>query len=567
MHSFIQIREFSMTSEKKNFELDRRSLLKNILVGTGIGTSGVMNTFLTNMMVNLMQKGTAQAAGADPAFEDFKFISLSMNGGLPRYYWDLPINPNGNDLFVANPMVVTKFNSDGSSSYVNTKVGKYYLPHMWSGNIPTVSGFAPMADIAKNMLIMRGIDLTIDSHEIDRVRQIAPIPGSASLTGLVADASSTPIPAVGRNGGGNYYNSKKGIAYLELGGSNPLNTAMSPFSPSNLKIPFNSASVDQAIDQALLKMSANAESKNKYLPSTFSSRFNARKLMVKQFGNLQVEFNTIATKYRSLISRSFAPDSNLILKGVESMSIEGNSGPKHRIGEVEFYSDGDLLLSTDAKTSISELAEGMAIAEFMIINGLSSSINIQSGGISNFLVQQSISSFTKAVLKTNGRTSFTTDAHYAGADIALIVFTRYYRAISACLNELISKLKNTKTSGGNLYDKTLIAVTSDFNRLPRLDASGADHGWQGSNYTVFSGMISDLAVVGNLKTTDSAKRGTWGLAGELTEIGGREAIIGNASSTVSNLLEVKTPTPNDSSFTAKVNGKMKLTITSLKNVA
>ena len=557
-----------MSSEKKNFELDRRSLLKNILVGTGIGSSGVMNTFLTNMMINFMQKGTAQAAGGDPAFEDFKFISLSMNGGLPRYYWDLPINPNGNDQMVANPMVVTKFNRDGSSAYVNTKVGNYFLPHIWSGNIPTINGgVAPMKNIASNMLIMRGIDLTIDSHEIDRFRQVNPIPGGISLTGLVADAASTPIPAIGRNGGGNYYNSEKGIAYFEMGGSNPLTTAISPFTPSNLKIPFNNAAVDQAIDQALLKMTANAGNKNKFLPSSFNARFNARKLMAKQFGNLQVEFNSLVVKYRGLITRSFAPSANLILQGVEDRSIAGNGSVRHRIGEAENYTGADLLLTTDDRTLISDLAEGMAIAEYMVINGLSSSVNFQSGGISNFLVQQSINSTTKAIMRTNSRMGFSTDAHFAGSDVALVVFTRYYRAISACLNELISKLKNTKTSGGNLFDKTVIAVTSDFNRLPRIDAAGADHGWQGSNYTLFSGMINDLVVVGNVKTTDAAKRGTWGLAGGLTEIGGREAILGNAASTVSNLLEIKTPTPNDSPFTTKDKGKMKMMITSLKNVA
>ncbi len=566
MHSSIQIRESNMSSEKKNFELDRRSLLKNILVGTGISSSGLMNTFLTNMMVNFMEKGTAQAAGADPAFEDFKFISLIAAGGIPRYYWDLPINPNGNDSIVASSMVVSKFNRDGSSVYANTKVGKYYLPHIWSGNIPTTTGVVPMQNIAKNMMIMRGIDFAIDNHELDRYRQITPIAGGASLSGLIADSASTPIPAVGRNGGGSYYSSDKGIAYLELSGTDPLTIAASPFLPSNLKIPFNTAAIDQAIDQALLKMSANSNGKSKFLPSSFASRFNARKIMAKKFGNLLTEYSTLVKKYKLLITKSFGASSGLILPGIDDMSISANGGLKQRIGEVESYSGGDIILSTDEKTYISELAEGMAIAEYMIINGLSSSVNVQSGSILNFLVQKSINYKTNSAMKTNSRTSFIMDAHYAGSDIALLVFTRYYRAVSACLNELITKLKSTPTSTGNLFDKTIIALGSDFNRIPRVGGDGSDHGWQGSNYTIFSGMINELQIVGNVKI-DSGGRGTWGHAGALSEIGGRAPILGNVASTISNLLEVKTPTPNDSSFTIKEKGKAKLVITSLKNVA
>ena len=555
-----------MSSEKKFFELDRRSLLKNILVGTSIGTSGLMNTFLTNMMVNLMQKGAAQAAGADPAFEDFKFISLVMAGGFARYYWDLPIKPNGNDQIVFNPMVVTKFNPDGSSIYATTKVGNYTMPYLWNSMIPTVSGTTSMKDIAKNMLIMRGINLQIDSHQIDRTRQLAPIPGGVSLSGLVADSSSTPIPAVGRNGGNGYYQSAKGIAYLELGGSNPLTEAMSPFAPSSTMLSLNNGAIEKAIDQALLKMQSNSAGRDKYLPSTFASRFNAKKLMLRQFGNLQTQYSSLVNKYKSLISRSFGPTANLKLAGVEDRSIAGNRGLKQSVGGDSFFAGTDILTFTDETSSVAELAEGMAIAEFMIINGLSSSVNIQSGDFINTLIQQSYNTFTKKLSALNVRGRYSADVHYLGSDMALILYTRYYRAISACLNELISKLKATNTGTGNLFDKTLIAVTSEFNRIPKTNGSGADHGWEGSNYTVFSGMIEELQVVGNVKV-DIGSRGTWGLAGGLTEIGGRAAIIGNVASTVSNLLEVKTPTPNDSSFTMKNKGKAKLVITSLKNVA
>ena len=554
-----------MSSEKKNFELDRRSLLKNILVGTGLGTSGLMNTFLTNMMINFMEKGNAHAAGVDPAFEDFKFISIVMAGGLPRHYWDLPLKPMGNEQLSFNPMIVTNFKSDGSSFYSATKVGNYFMPHLWNSRIPTVDGGSvPMKNIAQHMLTMRGIDMQIDSHFISRYRQITPVDGGLSLSGLVADAANTAIPAVGINGGGNYYNSAKGIAYLSMNGANPLTKAMTPFAPSAGMLSHNNGAVEVAIDQALLRLSASAKNKGKYIPSTFASRFNARKMMVKKFGDLSAQHITLVNKYKDLISRSFGPSADLKLAGVEDMNLPGTGGIKQSIGDPVF-TGRDLFSFTNTNTGILELAEGMAIAEFMIINGLSSSVNIETTNITNCYIQQL--SNNNAVIGSNYSMVIDADVHNIGSDIQLVLFTRYYRALSACINELINRLKATSINGGNLFDKTAIAITSEFNRDPRKDGSGSDHGMEGSNYTLFSGMVDELTVTGNIKINDERRLGTWGVGAGLPELGGRVAIIGNAASTVSNILNLNSPTPNDASYTFKDKGKVKLKIKSLQNVA
>lgn len=557
-----------MTSDKKKFELDRRTLLKNILVGTGVVSSTPFEMFLTNMMINFLQTGTAQAAGVDPAFQDIKFISLMMAGGLPRYYWDLPVTPNGSsDALIPNPMVVNRFNASGVPEYATTQVGNYHMPHTWSGNIPTTAGVTSMKDLAQNMLIMRGLDLQIDSHDIDRQRQIAPVPGGISLSGLAADHASTPIPAVGRNGGGNYYRGEKGIAYVELGGTNPFTNAMSPFAPLASMRTINNGSVETAIDNALRRMAAQSEDKNKFLPSTFATRFNAKKMMMKQFGNLQESYNTLVAKYRGLINRAFEATGSLSLAGVDDRAIISDASATFRVTESEYLKDFDIRTLTDIRTGVDNLAECMAVSEFMITQGLSSSVNVQSTNFNNIFLGNAYNLTTK-ISRMNARIPYSTDVHFTGAHCGVIIFSRYYRAVSACLYELIAQLKAVSIGNGeNLFDRTVMTVTSEFNRLPRLDGSGADHGWQGSNYTILSGMIDELTVVGNINTTDDGKRGTWGVAGPLDELNGREAIIGNAASTVSTLLEVKTPTPNDMSFVYKQNGKSRLSIKSLKNVA
>lgn len=558
-----------MSSDKKKFELDRRSLLKNIVVGTGIVSSTPFEMFLTNMMVNFLQTGTAHAAGVDPAFQDIKFISLVMANGAPRYYWDLPINPNGDDKIVANPMVVNKFTGSGdkvTGQYAMTKIGDYYMPHVWSGNIATPTGVVPMAALAQNMLTLRGIDLQIDSHPIDRERQLAPVPGGVSLSGLVADHATTPIPAVGRNGGGNYYRGEKGIAYVELGGTNPLTNATSPFTPLSSMKSLNNGSVESAIDNALRKMASSSADKSKFLPSTFTTRFNAKKMMMKQFGNLQVSYNDLVAKYRSLISRSFEAKGNLSLSGIDNIAIPGLGSAPFRLTENEYLVGDDIRTLTDAMTGIDNLAESMAVAEYMVTQGLSSSVNVQMANFNNVLYQSAYNPTTKTS-RASVRGGHSVDAHFTGSHAGVILFSRYYRAVSACLYELIAQLKSVQVGGGqNLFDRTVMTVTSDFNRIPRNDGSGADHGWKGSNYTMLSGMVDQLTVAGNVMTNGDT-RGTWGLAGPLAELNGREAILGNASSTVCTLLEVKTPTPNDQSFVTKEDGKVKLAIKTLKNVA
>ena len=564
-----------MSSDKKNFELSRRALLKNLMMGTGMyaGMQGPVNIFLSNMIIHFLQKGTAHAAGEEAAFQDIKLISLIMAGGLPRYYWDLPITPN-QETAIYNPMVTNRFRRNGSeveAFYSSTKVGDYYMPHMWSGNMPTTAGVSSMKNLAQNMLIMRGLDLQIDSHDIDRGRQMAPVSGGVSLTGLIADKAKSPIPAIGRNGGGATYRGERGIAYVDMAGTNPLSAAMAPFVPNSSMASLNNGDIEKAIDSALQRMSAFSSDKSRYLPSTFATRFNAKKLMMREFSNLQGSYTTLVNKYKGLINRSFDATGSLSLTGVDDLTIPGTPGTAAaalRMEENEYFTGSDLRTITDALTTIPELAEGMAVAEYMITQGLSSSVNVlASGSINNMIYQQSYNPATKSIVRTNGRVNHTTDVHFMGAHAGIVTFSRYYRAVSACLNELILQLSSVSAGNGqSLFDRTVISVTSEFNRIPRMDGSGADHGWRGSNYTLISGMIPQFTVVGNIMA-NKENRGTWGDAAPIEELGGREAILGNAASTVAALTEVSSPTPNDQSFVYKENGKMKLSIRPLKNVA
>src|SRR5690606_6084685 len=140
----------------------------------------------------------------------------------------------------------------------------------------------------------------------------------------IADKATTPIPAIDRGGNNSYFGSSKGIAAVSAGGTNPLNSVLTPFLPGSNIIGLKSNDIDNAIENALKQMSQLAEDKHKHLPSSYEARINAKNLMKKNFGNLQGTFTDTKNRYLGLISRSFSlKESSLQLEGVDDIDIPG----------------------------------------------------------------------------------------------------------------------------------------------------------------------------------------------------------------------------------------------------
>lgn len=556
-----------MSSDAEN---QRRKFLKSMLLGTGTVLSAPRDLFLSNIILNYVQNSHALAAGDDMSFADKKFIHVSLYGGIPRWYWDLPLTPNGNDELIANPMVITKYNTSNGlitgGTYATTKIGNFHMPHMWSGQMATVGGSAPMSELAKNMLIMRGIDLQIDNHEIDRFKQTMPVPGS-SLLGMVADQATTPVPAISHHAAYGYFASKKGIASIDATNS-PLTKYLSAFTPKGNLITSKESSIANSIDRALAAMAAQAGAKHKFLPTTFLERMNAKKLLSRQFGDLEQAYITLYAKYAELIRRGYN-DRSLALEGVDDGAFAPDMNPRFG-GDMKriagsnglvtykgllFYNGTNMNDMFNDRTCPDMLASAMAVSEFMITQGLSSSVNVLVGDIGGLNINSAVDINGNAA---NGENRLFADCHDQGAHTNLIIQTKYFRSVASCLNELIGQLKAVKTPSGNLFDNTAVALTSDFNRSARMDGSGSDHGFIGSNYTIFNGQIPSLTVVGNTtyEQVGETKLGHWGQAGHVEELGGREAMIGNVASTFSTILDLKTPTPNDKSFVFKKDGKI-----------
>jgi len=451
-------------------------------------------------------------------------------------------------------------------------VGGYHLPAMWGGKIATVGGGSEnMAALAQNMLFMRGIK-SVDSHSLGRTLQTKPS-GGVSLGGGVADRATTVLPALSMGAINGTFKSGKGIVPQEMPVTDPFTTAFLPFS-SAMNLRSNAVSTSEAIDAALNVMRAKAGGRHKMVPHTYEDRINARKLMTTQFTNLSGAYTDLRNKYQNLISRSMG-DSTLRQAGVDDLAVLGSSVGQFRIHNgitATFFTGQNLSSITDSQTTVGRLAEMMAVTEFMISGGsysrsFSSTLHAELGSVGSAIFD---SLTVDGAVGLNQRLGLTTDAHDTGAYIQLIQFTRYYRAIASCLFELIQKLKAVPAGNGTLFDKTVIAINAEFNRSARDAGNGADHGPDGSCYTLCSGMIAQPLVVGDIRKDGGRNgyRGTWGTGSTMVEFTNQQAVVGNAASTVALMLDFPTPTPNNAPFVNlnQRTGKIVPTVGRAKNV-
>jgi hypothetical protein len=202
----------------------------------------------------------------------------------------------------------------------------------------------------------------------------------------------------------------------------------------------------------------------------------------------------------------------------------------------------------------------MALAEYMFTRGHTS--------VANILIEH--------MGRLNTANPGNNDHHFYGAIPSTIVTIKQIRAFYACLHELITRFKavsaGTAPNGSslNLFDRTLIQVSGDFNRSARNDMKGSDHGYNGSNYSLHSGMIDGIKLVGKIKRDRGTSSnggdhstndylGSWGLADKLSSQDPEPLRIGRVASTIAAALEIPSPTPNDNSLVTKNrNGKLEL---------
>ncbi len=536
----------------KNKNISRRNLFK-YAVGSvpfmGIA-SHPFNLLLTSIISGISHRAHAQMNGTG---NPMNFVHISMDGGPARWMFDLSLKPNGNDNFMNAPMLISQFDNftPGSiaASYATTNIGSYYLPYIWSQVVPGTSVDRSMSDLAQNMLMIRGAELLTDGHQVNRVKAVQPVAGSPSLHGLVADKSTTPIPAISYGGWAMDptlgFSSQKGLGIVRVEGSNPMPDIMRPFDIGASGMSFGNIDIAASIDNALDIIKMNGKYSSAKVKSLFNDRYSAKQLIEKGVSALNDQFNLTIAKYELLVQRSLNEHtfSNI---DAQALMTENSSLFKIDGGNIFIPDAGqDLRSAINTNTTIGYLANTMALTEILLKEELSSSITLTLDSLQNLQLQYQ---------GMNQYFQFRNDSHDSGAYSTLFFYSKYYKAISSCLLELITVLKNDMHRGYSLFNDSVIHLASEFGRSARFDGTGADHGWEGTATSIFSGKITQPLIAGNIRYggTGGNYRGTWGAAG--TTLNNRKLNNGNIISSISTLLDITSPTANDQSLIRMQNG-------------
>ena len=523
---------------------------------------------IAGMIDGIWQKAMAQTGTVKPR----NYIYIYLPGGPPRWCFDLPLNPYNNSQIVSNPHLVTRFQNGGTkagpSVYASTSVTRngvtLQMPHLWSCNIPTASGSTvPMADLLSNMLMIRGVNMGQDGHASNTQRQTRPLMSEPSLDGAVADNATTPIPSVNLQGGpGGVYRSRKGIGQVSTGQfystSNPIGKILAPFDRKNDGLTAEHlsrrAALETSINAALSALGKIAGSSMPGAEHLYSMRSDAEKLLKTGFGNLESEYFVLYQKYAALISSCaatripgvtdkpvlFADLPMLSSKGIMHQTLlSGGSGSS------TFARNSDLTTIIQSSSSVSKLAENFAVAEYLIKNKYSTSVGMGLGGVDHlaFLDRMDESDSLGDDLKG----TWGGDEHVGGSINSLIINSFMYRCLAACLFELVSVLKSK-----GMFNETVIHIGSEFSRDPDANQKGSQHGWMAAVTSILSGAIDRPMVLGNVRidnTPGTSAPGTFGGAAPVkVDNVEQELTIGHATSTVCELLRIKSPLPNNGSL-------------------
>jgi hypothetical protein len=486
-----------------------------------------------------LQTNSAYASTAS----DINYVNIQANGAPPRWMFDQPLNPfNNSGQFTAGGFgtSIEKSGSTFKSVHKGVKMDfggqSLWLPPVWGLKSEKLN--QPLNDLLKHSLMVRGIDMEINSHNVNQQRIVRPVSSQPSLHGLVADRSTKPLAASGGEGmiGTTAFKSQSGMSILQAPLNNPIPTLVDAFSGPMTK----ASELDFDILDTIEAFDTFAKERGISSVGAEGQQNAAFKMFEKNFENFHKNWGELFEKYQGIISAEIrAPFSGV----TTSNPIGTKTSPfRYNRGSNDFIS-GKLQDQITNDTNINQMAQGFAFAEFVLMNDLSSSVSVRS------------STVTMGRLKIG---NLTNDQHFVGSVTSTYFTSLMYRALASCLLEFTNKLK-----AKGIFDNTVIHYMSEFSRTPQKDGGGSDHGFNGASSLILSGMIQEPALVGNINKTPKASMrtsypGTWGEAAPYFK-GTRPIANDDVIQTLCEMLEVPKIAVKGKSLVKKSSGKVTLT--------
>tara|TARA_Y100001935_G_scaffold250399_1_gene250470 strand:+ start:3029 stop:4663 length:1635 start_codon:yes stop_codon:yes gene_type:complete len=481
----------------------RRRFLQRSLQGIAItGISEVLtNTFFNSLVSKAFAQGVSNAqVGPNPGGY---YFNLHMFGAPPRWAFDLPLTPNGKTAqnFVPGNFGTgfTKTNNQIQLTYnpVQKTIGgkTLWLPPVW--NYHTSRNFD---QVLANTLFIRGMDMELNSHNLGTSRNVSPNVGGLSIQGAVADKSNRALASIvdNRCATSTAFKSSKGFVPSSANTGNAtaniaalLLRAFKPIPNSRMHHKDQSLALQDQVFSQLESEMANMGFSKSAIESSYE---NATQLIDENIQSLGERYPAVKAKYESLITEAFTPAAGS-LPGLNSTSIPVSAtDPRFNVGSgitASAIGHSDLRNLSNSSISALGVAQSFALME-IFTNKLSTNFTMTMGHPIGVPISASRS------------VPIAHDQHFTGSIFSTYITTLYYRSLLSCLSEFVGHLKSL-----GIFDQSIIHVTGDFNRNPRQDGSGADHGIEGSNATIISGKINSPMVIGNL-SKNSRGLGTWG---------------------------------------------------------
>lgn len=493
----------------------KRSRRRDFLIGaTSFGAVSLFPTPVEMLLQSLMKSFFTQAHALENGASR-NYVNVMMPGAPSRYVFDHWMRTSEKDpTLIPNPMVATKYRSSGGRAagveYATFNHNGVLVPHMFSHSVHSGDGSQrPLTDLLDNALVIRGYGTGLDGHPFNAQQQQAPIGGISSIAGCAADYSKRYFEAIQWPIRGAYtaYTSLEGKALNTISGNSPLSSLMEGFGPPSGEAARSLRERNQSSFEKASAILKSSTSQNFGVSSLNTNVNNALSLIKKGVGGIDDYWSQAVGRYKNVIQNSMRASGLLGISDTSLISDESKLWSTMTTkGNPILSKDFDLRDGVSTMTPARFMAEGFALAEYILKEGLGTSIEIWVPDIPNVtLIPQGGSSA--------GVYSFFHDMHETGAMASLLVCTAFYRGLAAAILELSRQL------GPTGWSQTVLQVMGDFARSARSDGSGTDHGFRQMVTSVYSGAITKGPfVVGNIRRSglnNSTYAGTQGVAASI----------------------------------------------------
>lgn len=500
--------------------MNRRLFLKSIAAVSPLA-------LLSGCFDNLLQKAYLLQRGEKSELRTY--VMFNMYGGPARWVFDNNLRPNGSDEIHFSKSIYTGFSDDGRSfydpnstpfEYATIPYKNWHVPKLWGSKVFFRGELVPMTNLLEHMWSFRGVNQGINAHPVGNVRQICVRNGDTSISGLVADSSKRPIPAISL-------------------GEAPANTSFcSETGTTQLDLSYRNSSPNDNLIHFLTSPFLNNKSENPLnLPADFDP--------IAEYERLVKKYSTILTKTKEL-----CPIPGLTDRPIRTEEFSAPTKKELLASLGKFHFDVGYILSKDysetfanARASADQNLEiQFALAEFVLVNKISSSLVLSPPTgreitLSGIATDHLIKERDLKIIEENGRfkvdlahsnpaskkdLNVIMDAHNMGSFYNVLGSSHYFQGMSACLLELVQVLKDHSTASEDLFANVVIHLASEFDRSVRA-ADGETGHWPAANPTsLISGMIKEHNIVGNILVKSSLEEipVTLGDAAPVEEIGG-----------------------------------------------